>query len=198
MIRAESVQRRTRWKVILPAITIPLTGALLYLDRLWMRGAGRWDDMPVTTAWGLIAVLNGPGFFLTPWLKLPAVHLFGETIYALGRLVGAGSYWLLVGWLIDRKLRRDVVPAVRPRWLLNSLYAVGFGVSTLFLCSALWEIHRDYIVWEHMGELLRSPRWRLIGREMLYIGGGIWGSIYAVYFGYKVLRVQRSSSRALR
>ena len=62
-----------------------------------MRDAGKWDDMPVTTAWGQVALLNGPGFFLAPWLKLPAAQVFGETIYDLGRVVGAGSYWVLVG-----------------------------------------------------------------------------------------------------
>jgi len=59
---------RIPWRVALPTIMLAASALLLRLDARWMVGANYWDDMPVTSAWGLLALVNGPGFFLFKFL----------------------------------------------------------------------------------------------------------------------------------
>jgi hypothetical protein len=175
---------------------LALAVELFRLDALWMRGAFYLDDMPVTTARGLIGIANGPGFVLTFWLRLPPVRVCGSEMWDTGRLAGIVVFWAGIGWLLDRRLAGMRAPLIHQRWLRGSLHALGFGAAVIFLGSALWEIHQELGVWEHMGEFLTSPRWRLMGREALHTGGVLWGSIYATYFGSKLLDFRSHRSGA--
>jgi hypothetical protein len=67
------------------------SAALLYLDARWMFGALKWDDMATTTAWGLLALLNGPGFRV--------FRLLGGSFYGLA---GIAIFWFSRGLLLDR------------------------------------------------------------------------------------------------
>lgn len=89
--------------------------------------------MPVTNAWGLVALLNGPGFYLAFWLRLPAVHAFGENFHETGRLLGVVVFWGCIGWMADWKLSSVSGPLIRRRWLRRSLFACGFALATLFV-----------------------------------------------------------------
>ena len=138
------VLRRIPWKFVLPAIMLVVTAILYHLDEVWGRGAARWDDMPVTSAWGLMMLLNGPGFVLGKIFSLSGKLL----------LLGVASFWAWAGFLFDRRLRGITLPIIRRgRWLLLRV---------------------------------KSPRRILLGRQIITLGGFVWGLGYAAYFSSKL------------
>ena len=185
---ARSTLGRVPWRFVLPVVTTAATAVLLYLNGLWMIGAGYWDDLPVTTAWGLARALNGPAYFLFLPLPIPAVHIFGVTSWESNVLPRVALFWAFLGWLAERRLRGIRAPLVRLRWLRGTLYAMGLGLALLFfLYGSILEVHRDWLVWLRLQELLNSPKRHLLGREVIEIGGALWGAVYVIYFGEKLL-----------
>jgi len=94
---------RIPWKFVLPAAMVGATAALLHFDKVWGRGAGYWDDMPITTAWGLLALLNGPGFWLSRFFSFFASD-------AVVLLIGSGAFWMWSGYLFDKRLKAFASP----------------------------------------------------------------------------------------
>ena len=178
--------RKIPWRIALPAITSTLTFALLRLDRIWMKGAFHLDDMPVTTARGLIALLNGPGFLVGRILADLVENDIG--------LIGAAIFWAWLGYLLDRKFRGVRDPVLRRKWLRLALYVLGLAFACLTFLAAAWHPYNGFIdsqwVWR-MWRILRSdsPWRRLLGREFLAIAAIFWGIGYTIYFGHKLWRL---------
>jgi len=172
-----------------------LTTVLLYLDEVWLSRAAGYDDMPVGSAQGLAALLDGPGWFIGHYSWVP-VHILGEDVN-LGPLVWVAIFWSWVGWLLDRRLLGTAPPVIRTRWLRRSLYSVGFSLALLFLLTGAMFIQREYEVFLRLGRFLRSP-WRfLLGREITAVAGVLWGMVGLYYFGAKLLglRIWHNPSR---
>jgi hypothetical protein len=98
-----TLTRKISWKFVLPSVMFAATMTLFYLDGIWLRGAAVWDDMPVTTAAGLVVVLNGPA-----------------TVFNRGampvRLLGVVVFWTWIGFLLDRRTRGVQTPVIRNDW----------------------------------------------------------------------------------
>jgi hypothetical protein len=163
------------WKIVLPATMGVATLLLSHLDDIWMRGAGKWDDLPVTSAHGLSVLLNGPVAEFLGWS-------------APGGLIPVTVFWTCVGWLTDRKVAGNKTPAVRPWWLRAGLYTLGFGLGALLLWHAFTQSRFSsfYPVLFHR-TLWNSPVAHLLGRQIIIVGEIIWGLICTVYFGNKLL-----------
>lgn len=171
-----------------------LTAVLLYLDEVWLSRAAGYDDMPIGSAQGVAAVLDGPGWYLGHFSRVP-VHILGENVN-LGPLVWVAIFWTWVGWLLDRRLLGSAPPVIRTRWLRRSLYALGLSLSLLFLSGAAMFIRQDYLVFLRLGLFLRSP-WRfLLGREITAVSGVLWGTVGLYYFGAKLLGLRIRSKLA--
>ena len=173
------VLRRIPWKFVLPAIMLVVTAILYHLDEVWGRGAARWDDMPVTSAWGLMMLLNGPGFVLGKIFSLSGKLL----------LLGVASFWAWAGFLFDRRLRGITLPIIRRGWVRVVLYLVGLVLACLFLWQTVESWPSVFGGLEQMRWLLlrvKSPRRILLGRQIITLGGFVWGLGYAAYFSSKL------------
>lgn len=169
------MRQRTPWKVVLPLIAVTITLMFYRLDARWMIGAGKWDDLPVTSAQGLSALMNGP-----------VSGLFG--FRGPVQLIFIGISWAWVGWLVDRRLAGIATPVLRLKWLRRTLYALGFALGAFLLWHALAESQFNrYCPWLLNRALWRSPKAHLLGREISTLGGAVWGAIYLIYFGSKLL-----------
>ena len=180
-----AVLRRIRWKFVLPAIAGPLTLGLIHLDRLWMKGAGKWDDMPVTTAHGLIGLVNSP-------FCLVLASLAGES-YNSTLLVFALMWWGSLGWLLDRRLQR-AAHLIKIGWARAGALSLGLAVSGMMLLLVLVYVRstmlpgtelKKYISFILLGPF---PR-RLLGRETLVLAGVVWWGGFAIYFASKLCRM---------
>jgi len=163
------------WKIVLPTTGLALTILLDRLDALWMIGAGKWDDLPVTSAQGLSALMNGPvsEFF---GFRAPAQWIF------------IGIFWAWVGWLVDRRFAGIAAPVLRLKWLRGSLYALGFALGALLLWHAFTESRfNGYYPWLLDRAFWHSPKAHLLGREITTLGEIVWGTICLFYFGSKLL-----------
>lgn len=175
------ILQRIPWKVILPMVMVALTVILSYLDSVWMVGAGKWDDLPVTSAWGLSVLINGP---MSDFLGFAR-----PSEWAL-----IAAFWAWVGWLVDRRAAGIMAPVVRPKWLRISLYALGFAIGGLLLWQAyLTEAASGRFLFRHVSFLFsyalwNSPRAHLLGREISAVGEVIWGSFCSIYFANKLFR----------
>jgi hypothetical protein len=188
-MRAKSILRKLPWRILLPVIMLTATLALFYLDQIWLKGAGKWDDMPATSAWGMAALLNGPGFYVTLWLELPTVHILGESIHDLGRLFGVGVFWAWIGYLLERKLRGIRNSTIRNHWARVILYILGFAIACLLVMAGAQGLsHFDARYMHFLWQVLQSPtpRRRLLGRELFSIAALAWGIGYAAYFAIQL------------
>jgi hypothetical protein len=154
-----------------------VSGLLLRLDAKWMVGAGIWDDMAETTAWGLLALANGPGFFF--------LRLLGPG-YPM-RLVGVAAFWAWTGFLLDRRLRGSPRPLVHNAWLRAVLHSLGLALSLLLVFGAFSRLHIEA---RYLGQLpsafLAYPRKTLLGREIFLLATMLWSSLYLVFFSLKL------------
>jgi hypothetical protein len=192
------IRRRVLWKITLPTIMLVVTLVLLRLDKLCLLKARGVDDMPVSTAWGFICLLNWPAFFLTFWLRWVHAEFFGLDAWDWGRLVAAMSFWALIGWLLDRKLSGPVTPIIRKRWLRIGLCTLGLLIALFALFVGTLETIGHVRTWINFNELLRSKWVYLLGREINSLAAAMWGLIYTLYFGNKILglRFKRSLTPA--
>lgn len=160
-----------------PAIMVSVALLLSCLDKVWLRGAGVWDDMPVTTAQGLAALLIGPSPLIIA--KLPA------------RLLGVAAFWTCLGFLLDRRLSGSRAPLIRNVRLRVVLYSLGFILALLFV----WEgaRHISHAELAYLWRTLRSssPRRTLLGRELRTVALLLWGVGYTIYFSVKLWQVGR-------
>ena len=120
------VLHRAPWKIVLPVLMIPVTIALSRLDDVWMAGAGKWDDLPVASAQGLSALMNGP-----------ISQFFGFRTPAQWILIGI--FWAWVGWLFDRRMTGIRTAVIRHRGTRRGFYAVGFALGAMLLFIAVTE-----------------------------------------------------------
>ena len=178
--------RRVPWKFVLPAVMLTATAAFLRLDAVWMRGAAYWDDMPVTSAWGFLGLLNGPGFWLGQILRA----LIGDYV---GLSLGSVIFWAYSGFLIDRRLGGNRTPIIGKTWIRVLLHSLGLVVACLALAGAVTSLRfaftdfDKYSPWMMNTFRSKSPWRTLLGRDVLAIAGIVWGLGYAQYFGKKLL-----------
>jgi len=181
--------RRIPWKITLPAIILVVTFLLLRLDKFCLVKARGVDDMPVSTAWGLICLLNWPAFSLTFWPRWAYFEFFGLDSWDWGRLIAALSFWALIGWLLDRKLSGSVGPIIRRRWLRICLCTLGLLIALLALGIGILETIGNGYMWVHFREVLRSNWVYVLGREINSLAPAIWGVIFSSYFANKLPRM---------
>jgi len=183
----QALLRRLSWKLALPLLMAALTIGLHYLDRAWLRAWGAWDDLAVTTARGLSVLLNGPGSFFAPGLKLS------------GQLLGVAIFWTWIGFLLDRRLRGIKTSTIRRIWLRVALHVVGLGVS----CWLIWNVAR-FIEPATVRDLFKlpsiflsnSPVRFLRGRDFVAIAEILWGLGYAIYFLKKLWLLRKARPTA--
>jgi len=151
---------------------------LLRLDARWMVGANYWDDMPVTSAWGLLALVNGPGFFLFKFL---------DGSYVV-QLLGIAIFWGWTGFLLDRKIGGAPRLLTGRLWIRVFLHSLGFSFAFVFLLGAINNIraHYGYTSSWSLGPILAYPKKTLVGREIIAVSAVIWGSAYVIYFSCKL------------
>jgi hypothetical protein len=178
-----TVIRKIPWKFVLPAIMLGVTFELVHLDRVWGKGAGRWDDMPVTTAYGPIALLNGPGALFNFFAGVPI------------RIIMVAVFWCWMGFLLDRRLHGIHTPIIRNIWIRVALWSLGFALSVFailgfhfYMKSQLW-----FLSFANLKTLVHiflnpSPIRKLMGREVRAIAYFLWGVSFAIYFLYKFWR----------
>jgi hypothetical protein len=169
--------RKLRWTLVFPAIMVSVALPLSYLDKVWLRGAGVWDDMPVTTAQGLAALLIGPSPLIVA--KLPA------------RLLGVAAFWTWLGFLLDRRFSGIRGPIIRNVWLRVVLYSLGFIFALMFVREGA--LHMSHAELDYLCRALRSssPRRTLLGRELTTVARLLWGVGYTLYFSVKLWQVGR-------
>lgn len=194
-MRVLLLRTRVPWKIVLPLITVSVTALLLFDVSVQLRVIRGLDDMPVVAAWGLAYLLNGPGFLLTKWLRLPVIRIFNHDVRDTGTLVGVALFWTWIGWLLDRRnnASEKQTPIIRPRWIRGLLYVLGLTYAGLTFFEAVFQIRND--------ELLRSNQlWTWLktetvrdrlGRETIFLAALVWGSIYIVYFLQKLLLLRK-------
>jgi hypothetical protein len=154
------------------------SAALLYLDARWMFGALKWDDMATTTAWGLLALLNGPGFRV--------FRLLGGSFYGLA---GIAIFWFSRGLLLDRRLAG--LPTIRTRKprLRAALPSLGLSISFLVATAAANQLRSEILhVWHLPQTISDHPRKTLLGRDVLAVAFLIWGVACTIYFSTKLWR----------
>ena len=166
---------RVQWKIALPLLMVPISAILGHLDSVWLIGAGKWDDLPVTSAQGLSALINGPVSeflgFRTPmeWMLI-------------------GVFWIWVGWLADRRIAGNRAPLVHYRWIRKSLYALGFALGALLLSHPILTLRSSgFYSYLLNRPFWSSPRVHLLGREITALAEIIWGTFCCFYFGNKLL-----------
>lgn len=162
---------RIPWKLVFPAIAGALTLELRHLDRLWLIGSGKWDDMAVTTASGLIMLVNGPFCFVL-------ANLVGDFIFAL-------IWWSSLGWLLDRKLR-GAPHLIKTGWARAATLSIGLAISSTMLCLLLVHI-RFAGIQRYLPFILAGPfPRRLLGRETALLAGVLWSTGFTIYFALKL------------
>ncbi|HET6181660.1 MAG TPA: hypothetical protein VFE61_32375 [Candidatus Sulfotelmatobacter sp.] len=157
---------------------VAITIILSHLDSVWRVGAGKWDDLPITTAQGLIVLLNGPAAVprgLKTLAQLPEVPVF----------------WAWFGYLLDRRLRGLQKPVVRNRSVRVVLYCLGFILACLFAWEGIshlrmFDARLIRYVWRALEN--SSSRRTLLGGLLMPIADSMWGLGYAVYFSVKLWR----------
>ena len=167
---------------MLPVIMAGGTVELVHLDRLWSIGAEYWDDMPVTTAYGLLGLLNGPA------------GLFNPAILPIRIIIVAG-FWCWMGFLLDRRLQGVKVPIIKNIWVRIALWSLGLAFS-VFAVLTFYFFMRSQGWFDSFANVQRllhiflnaSPWRKLMGREVRAIAYLLWGSTFAVYFFYKLWR----------
>jgi hypothetical protein len=188
MGRVHNALRRVPWKFVLPAVMLTATAAFLRLNTIWMGGAGYWDDMPVTSAWGLVALVNGPGFWLGQILRGP----MGDYV---GLALASVIFWTWSGYLVDRRLSGNRASMIRKTWIRVALYSLGLVTGCLATVGAIVSPHFVFALThyhQYVGSLVntfrtKSPWMTLLGRDILVIAWMLWGLGYAGYFGKKLL-----------
>ena len=184
---------RIRWCWVLPVTMVAVTGILLVLAAFEyaapnpMGGCDACGDMQ-PPAMIVAMFMNGPAFLIGEGELLPVVHLFGEDIYGLGRLLPAFAFWSLVGLAIDRGMKGKTV--LRSRWLRSRLSLLGL-LSCLVL--AWWFI-------SSIGQWAFDPRIAihmlgLIGLWVADLSKVVelpWCLLGIVYFSRKLWRMYRS------
>jgi hypothetical protein len=146
------------------------------------------DDMPSSTAWGVICFLNWPAMILSNILAA-LTRSRGIFPYDWGRLAVGLLFWTYAGWLLDRRLVGVATPVVRSRTLRTALHATGFAAALLAFCGGILETDRSRVVWAHIIDLVKSARVYLLGREINTLGAVFWGLLGIAYFGNKMLRL---------
>jgi hypothetical protein len=176
MAPVSATAKKISWSVVLPSMMLAAMAALIHLDRVWMRGASYWDDMPVTTAWGLITLLNGPAIFVTNWAPWPT------------RVFAVGAFWACLGILLDRRVRGNRAPIIQNKALRILLFLLGFSVASLVALSALHSVwFQGFDVRRFVDVLLRGGVMRtLMGRTVQLFAGLVWGLGYTAYFALKL------------
>jgi hypothetical protein len=185
IVTAKSILRRIPWKFALPATSVLLTLYFIHLDALWSIGAGKWDDMAVTSASGLVGLINGPVAILLGGLKLRAY------------LVVGAAFWAWTGYLFDRRLRGIRESTIRRRWVRWILYALGFALACLVLLASAESLrfyHMHYL--SFLSRVLKSPtpHRKLLGRDVITIAMLGWGVGYLIYFSRKLWSLAISPS----
>lgn len=176
-VSSKNLFQRIPWKIALPVVTVLLNLWLRHLDRLWSIGAGKWDDLAVTSAEGLRVLLNGP-----------AVRFFDRFLPNGLVWVLIIVFWWWVGWLIDRRFAGNRSAVIRPRWVAGGFYALGFALGALLLWVAVIQVRfNQYYPWLFQREFWASPKVHLLGPEIITLGMMIWGLICLLYFGDKLL-----------
>lgn len=180
--------RRIPWKIALPVITLGVTIVLLRLDEICLvKGRGA-DDMPVSSAWGLLCLLHWPVFFLTSfgsrWMN---GEFLGLNLYVEVHVAAALLFWALMGWLLDRKLAGRIDPLIRSRAIRIGLYTLGLLVALFALLVGIPETIGYARTWIHFNEILRSKWIYLLGREINSLAAAIWGLTSTLYFGNRLL-----------
>jgi hypothetical protein len=160
---------------------IPVATLLFYLDQLWLRGAGVWDDMPVTTAQGLAALLIGPSPLIVA--KLPL------------RLFGVAIFWTWLGFFLDRWRSAIREPMIRSVWLRVVLYSLGPILALLFAWKGSTFLRLAHAELDYLWRCVKStsPHRTLLGRELTTLTRLLWGITYAAYFSLKLWQVCRFS-----
>lgn len=184
IVSAKSILRRIPWKFALPTISIALTLYLIHLDALWSIGAGKWDDMAVTSARGMVWLLNGPVAIFFGW-------------NASIQLLGIAVFWAWMGYLFDRRLHDIRGSTIRRQWIRWILYAMGFALACLLIFASAQDLrfyntHYLNFLWRILKN--PTPHRKLLGRDVTTIAMLVWGVAYWVYFLRKLwsLAVLRS------
>lgn len=189
------------WKIALPAIMLLATIGLLYLGKICLQKGRGADDMPVSTAWGLICLLNWPSMFITFWLRFLPPSIFGFYVYNWydwERLTAVLLFWACMGWLLDRRLTGVLSPVVRSKSIRVSLHTVGLLIALYAFVYSGLEVIGAIIVWFPVLSGLLKSRWiYLLGRPLSSLGGALWGLIGTLYFGNKLLRSRTQSSATM-
>lgn len=184
MAKIGAVLNTIRWKLVFPAIAGALTLELIHLDRLWMIGAGKWDDMAVTTAHGLILLVNGPFCFVLAGFA-------GES-YNSALLIFALMWWSSLGWLLDRRLQRGT-HLIKVGWARAAAFSIGLAISCLMLLLALVYVRSTMLlgtgIRKYVTFILVGPfPHRLLGRETSVVASTVWSAGFAIYFASKLCR----------
>jgi hypothetical protein len=182
---ARNIVQKISWKIAFPAIILLATIALLHLDQVWLEKTRRMDDMPITSAWGLICFLNWPALFLTFWLRwVPDVPILGVySLYDCERLVASLAFWACLGWILDRRLAGLATPIITSKPIRIGSYILGFSVALYAMfagasASAWWLLH---LLW------FMKSRWiYLMGRELNSFAAAVWGLVGTIYFCNKL------------
>lgn len=157
---------------------LAITVFLFHLDRLWMIGASRWDDLPETSAVGLMALLEGPALWI--WHLLLAASGDRLSLILLDNVViylSALLFWSWIGVHLDRRRQRNFQPILCAVWLRVALNVLAIAVSLLFLYEGLRaaiELNGLAIrlLWECM--ISNSPKRILLGREITDVAYALW------------------------
>jgi len=172
-VTAKAILRTIPWKFALPAISVVLTLYLIHLDELWSIGAGKWDDMFVTSASGMVRLLNGP-----------VATLLGGLTLRVYLVVGA-VFWAWTGYLFDRRLHGIPESTIRRRWVRWILYALGFALACLLIFASAQSLRfYDARYLNFLWRILKSPtpHRKLLGRDVTTIAMLGWGVGCLVYF----------------
>jgi hypothetical protein len=160
-----------------------ITEFLFHLDRRWMIGASRFDDLPETSALGLIALLEAPALWIWHFLYIPRVSWI-LLPPGIGTSLCTLLFWFWVGLHLDRRRRGNFEPILRAVWLRAALYVLAIAVSLLFLYVSLRETVSlnglaIRLLWE--GMISNSPKRILLGREITDIAYMLWGTACVAY-----------------
>lgn len=196
-MRSTDSLRGVRWKWILPAIAVVLTAGLMILaDRQY---AAFWTAHPrfSDTPWEVQPparlfeqILDGPGFYF----PFPFYYYFRYRDFA--RLPSVASFWMWIGWSLDRRQRGVRSPLIRSRPRRVTSYIALFGLASFFAWRYFTGLRFNWLFpsmlpWQVLKDVATNPFYLNFSVLGMYVGLA-WAAFYAIYFGWKLIATLRS------
>lgn len=189
---------RFRWTWLLPSAMVAITVVLMIVNmkqeaEFWAAHRGLTDtpgeiQQPARL---LAELLNGPGFFLSFWIPdMPALGRF----YDSGRLFGIAFFWILIGWLLDRRHRGVGTPVIRIRWIRAAFHSLLLLISILLIWAILLSLRsQEMLPTQSLLGVLRAlgVRATVLGNYAILI----WATGGAAYFGKELVRTIKARPR---